>query len=191
MIPGIVASARGRVYATWNPLDKGSAATLSSGNLRAVGPIMQGSVRATQGKSSGRWYWEITSPTATLSARPNFGIALASATLVDFIGSDAAGWSFCPADGNTYNAGVGAPFSTGFTATGDFAGLALDMDAGTLELFINGVSQGVMVTGLTGIIFPATGGNASVPAATVANFGASPFLGAVPSGFQAGVFIDP
>lgn len=53
----------GRVYATWNPADKGGGVILLNGN-RSVSlsttPTDGGSVRSTIGKSSGKWYWEVT-----------------------------------------------------------------------------------------------------------------------------------
>ena len=45
---------------TWNPSDKGANVTLSNGNLSAeANSTNVDSVRATNSKSSGKWYWEI------------------------------------------------------------------------------------------------------------------------------------
>lgn len=192
MILGIVAGAKRRTYATWNPSDKGSAVTLSNGNLTAVGVIANGTVRSTIGKSSGKWYWELASPTTTTANRPNVGIGTSAASLTNFVGSDASGWAFCSAEAKKYNNNIGAAFGSGFTAVSSYVGFALNMDAGTIELFVDGASKGVMFTGLTGIIYPMTSGNSSAGAATtVANFGATPFKGVVPPGFEPGVFIKP
>ncbi len=49
----------GLSFATLNPSDKGSAVTLSNSNLTATFSGGNGAVRATIGKSSGKWYWEI------------------------------------------------------------------------------------------------------------------------------------
>ena len=51
----------GVTYATWNPADKGADITLSGGNLVATHTSDNAAtVRANVGKSSGKWYWEIT-----------------------------------------------------------------------------------------------------------------------------------
>ena len=52
-----------RVYATWSGFDKTQELQLSNGGLTAFHPannIQPTSARATIGKSSGKWYWEIT-----------------------------------------------------------------------------------------------------------------------------------
>ena len=43
---------------TWSPLDKGSLVILSNNNLTATGDNHH-LVRATEGKTTGKWYWEI------------------------------------------------------------------------------------------------------------------------------------
>src|SRR3989344_5257710 len=50
-------------FATWNPSDKSASITFSGSDLTATGPTSGStffSVRATIGKSSGKWYWEST-----------------------------------------------------------------------------------------------------------------------------------
>ena len=70
--------AAGASYATWNPIDKGSAIVLSNGNL-SVGSSAAGSVRCTQGKSSGKWFFEVY--VATAYAGMGIGIANFSSNL--------------------------------------------------------------------------------------------------------------
>lgn len=53
-------------YATWNPSDKAADITLTGSNLTMYnGSASEGHdlVRATIGKSSGKWYFEVSSPT--------------------------------------------------------------------------------------------------------------------------------
>ncbi|WP_024834549.1 hypothetical protein [Ruminiclostridium josui] len=45
---------------TWNPTDKEWGVTLSNGNLTATISGLSSGVRASLGKSSGKWYWECT-----------------------------------------------------------------------------------------------------------------------------------
>jgi hypothetical protein len=66
----------------------------------------------------------------------------------------------------------------------DVVGIALDMDAGTLTFYKNGVSQGQAYSGLTGVYFPYVsdvGGNITL---AYANFGQRPFAyPTLPTGF--------
>jgi hypothetical protein len=167
-------------FATWNPSDKGSGVTLSNGNLTGTGPEGNGTVRATFGKSAGKWYWEVTYSSGTYS--PDIGIADASATLAHYNGFDSHGWGWFGNEGKKYTNGVGTALGTAST-TGATIGVALDMDAGTCVLYKNGVLLGTLATGLTGTIYPACGGNATVSTSFTANFGASSFTYTAPAGF--------
>ena len=53
-------------YATWNPSDKGTVFTLSNVNKTITqASTGNGLVRATIGKSSGKWYWEVVTTRTT------------------------------------------------------------------------------------------------------------------------------
>lgn len=134
-------------YATLNPSDKDAAITLSGGDLTMSSATNAWrSVRATIGKSSGKWYWEVTN---TTSSNPYWvrGIGNSSATLADRVGIDSNGWGW-------YNDGVSTLKYTNnassaygaLSSSGDVIGFALDMDAGTLVCYKNNVSQGTMYT---------------------------------------------
>lgn len=190
------------ITTTLNPSDKGANIVLSGGNLSYT-QGGQGIVRATIGKSSGKWYWEVknTSGTNHLNC---IGIANSSAALGSFLGIDAGGWGHLSTNSN--NNGIyhsNAPLTPDHTATyvnNDIIMCALDMGAGIWWIGINGVWEtntsnvvgnpsagtGGMVTGLTGTIYPAVGDNTN-SAATV-NFGASAFSYTVPTGFTAGFY---
>lgn len=176
------------VYATWNPADKGSGVTLSGGNLTAACTGFNTMVRGTIGKSSGKWYWEVTVVAAD-GFGPVVGIATAAASVNNFLGSDASGFGYYGGTGNKYTAG--SPNAYGATlANGDVVGIALDLDAGTLTFYKNHVSQGVAFTGLVGTFYPAVSGaqqGVSVQQVT-ANFGATSL--AVPTGYDhSGMYI--
>lgn len=177
-------------YATWNPADKGANATLSGGNLSIV-TYANSSARATVGVSSGKWYWEITR-TAGLDALAGVGSATAAVFASGgsaYPGADAQGWSYYSNDGSKFHSGSSSAYGAAW-AIGAVVGVALDMDAGTLTFYKNGVSQGVAATGLTGTMYPMIGGasNGGTSSAS-ANFGATAFAYSVPSGFNAGIFI--
>lgn len=169
---------------TWNPDDKGSACTLSDSNLTATGVQANGSVRSVFGASTGKWYWEITS---TGTRYPVTGVARATATLTSFPGDDANGWSYYGLGARKFNGPVDASYGTTWSSPSQVIGVALDMDAGTLGFFKDGVSMGIAFTGLSGTIYAMTGGDTNAAASvTTANFGATAFAYTPPVGFNAG-----
>ena len=166
---------------TWNPSDKGAACTLSGNNLIATFTTSAAAVRSTTSKSSGKWYWEIT-VTNGGSGTVFIGIANSSAGLTTDIGFDANGWSYA-SNGNAYNNAVGAAYGATYT-TGDVIGVALDLSAGTLIFYKNGVSQGTAFTGLSGTLFAAASNDGANAMTVTANFGASTLGQTVPAGYS-------
>lgn len=170
-----------QTYATWSPSDKGASITLSGGNLTATQTATNSLVRATLGKSTGKWYWEVTLNTAA----NEIGIANASASLTQYCGQNTNSWGYYSADGRIYTNNAGGA-ANAISTTGDVIGCALDMDAGTFTIYRNGAVQANGVSGLTGTIYPAWG-NVSADSCT-ANFGATPFKYTVPAGYNPGLF---
>lgn len=176
-------------YATWNPADAGAAYALSNGNLTCTHAAADvwNSVRATVGKSSGKWYWEVT---YTITPNPfgMIGIGTSAMSLSGYPGqNDAFGWAYYANDGNKYtNTGTGAAYGNTWS-NGIVMSVALDMDAGTITCYKGNVSQGVMFSGLSGTIFPASAVFKQTADFT-ANFGATPFTYAPPAGYNAGLF---
>lgn len=175
------------IYATWNPADKSTNISLSGGNLIATTTAFgDGLVRATIGKVSGKWYWEITTQTAMAT----FAALGAGSTAVGpQIGSPGTGDSigYRGYDGavskNSVLLGNNAIYSIGVTL-----GLALDMDAGTLTMYKAGIVQPIVATGITGTYYPMVGGLTSNTETFVANFGASAFTYTPPSGYNFGLY---
>ena len=60
------------------------------------------------------------------------------------------------------------------------------MDNGTIEIYVNNVSQGVMYSGLSGIFSPYM--SLSNSESLTVNFGATPFAYPVPSGYNEGLY---
>lgn len=170
---------------TWNPADKASSSTLSNGNLTSAGNYV-GSVRSVFGAASGKWYWEIT-----VDSGPNamIGIGTSAATITatpNYPGRDAYGWCYHGDGGIKFHSAVSGAYGSSYS-TGAVISVLLDMDSGTLEFWRNGVSQGVAYTGISGTIYAMVGGGSSGAADVLtANFGASAFSYAPPSGFAAG-----
>lgn len=183
---------------TWNPADKAAEITLSNGDLTATATAsMDSAVRATTGKASGKWYWEVTvgSP-AQGDIHIGIGTILASVAYNNYVGEDVYGYGYRFDNGNIYNDFGGTAYGNAYIAD-DIISVALDMDNGKVFFAINGVWQnsgdpvagtGEAVSGLSDTFFPMasipTGGNY-----LTANFGASAFSYSVPSGFI-GIGID-
>jgi hypothetical protein len=180
---GVGGEVRGN-YCTINPLDQRFTdnGTISNGNLDYVQSSTGArTARGSIGVSSGKWYWEFT----YLGGNVSHGIAKASSSLATYPGGDADGWSWF-SGGNIYNNGgtTGAYSSSTYT-TNDVIGVALDLAAGTLVYYKNGVSQGTAASGLSGTWFPAFGSSSTVVISFNTNFGQRPFAYTAPSGFKA------
>jgi len=184
----------GAGFATWNPLDSGVDNAFSNGDLTVTHGAGLGwrVTRSTVGVSSGKWYWEVTKTAGGGATDCIVGVATASANLNSYCGSDAYAYGYLDYNGNRYHSGSGTAYGSTF-ATGDVIGVALNLVDMELEFFLMaggvgpGVSQGVIdISDLSGPIFAAVSGYAAGDAAT-ANFGASPFVGTVPTGFNEGL----
>ena len=185
----MLAAASIKHYATWNPSDKGANVTLSNGDLTAtIGTSVAGTVRATIGKSTGKWYWEVESTGSTTNSRVN-GAADSASVVSGYLGSVVNQWGWIGSTGGVFsNSAVITTLSAyGNTST---LGFALDMDAGTLTGYVDNVLAGVLVSGLSGTIYPATGsGAASGVKVGTANFGATALTYSPPAGFNAGMYL--
>lgn len=154
----------GNSFAVLNPLVTGAVgATMSEGNLRAT---FSASVSRTIPVSSnrGKWYCEFT-PTTGGDC---------------WIGLD----GLYRSNGQRYNGAAFVAYGATYTAN-DVLGCALDADAGTVEFFKNGVSQGVTPS-LPSVGYITTnvygnGGGISI----VSNFGQRPFAYTPPTGYKA------
>lgn len=168
-------------YATLNPLvnNATSPGTLANGNLQYTTSSSSSngsSALGTIAVSSGKWYWE-----TQITANPQNGAASgivgtgfnpnASADSGFYFGSTGYGYRV---DGNKITASTGPGTAYGSTyTTNDIIGVALNLDAGTLTFYKNGVSQGVAYSSLSGTFYPAIYGYTSLN--YYVNFGQRPF----------------
>jgi len=172
-------------YATWDTVLCDANITLSGGNLTATGDggAAGDSCLSNVGKSSGKWYWEITIVSADANGSLS-GIGTSAKTLSTWLGNDAVSYGYYSANGrkffNSANLGYGATYTTG-----DVIGVALNMDDGEIEFFKNGTTQGVAYTGISGTFY--AGMSAWATNSLTANFGATPFSYTEPFGFNAGL----
>lgn len=172
-------------YATWNSADKGANITLSNSNKTATGGTGSWqTVRANQGKTTGKHYWEMG---YTVGSSSLAGISDSSVTTSSPIGGDARGLGVQVTTGElVFGATTGNAVSSFSTA--DVIGYALDADARTLKVYLNNVlSNTYSLPSFVGAIYPAVsfienGANFT------ANFGATAMAYSPPAGYNAGVY---
>jgi len=190
---------------TWNPADKTADCVLSNGNLSArSNQFGNQCARSVYGTATGKYYWEYTFVDAGNSA---CGIATLAALLTGIGVGGAAGVSYVVRTGTVYVGTTGVLALPSFSA-GNVACMALDLTAqliwfrngaagqwnnsgtanpatGTGGLAVSFVGAGVAAYGLY------ASNNATPNGMVTANFGDSTFVGAVPSGFTAGLAAPP
>jgi hypothetical protein len=181
------------VYATWNPDDKSADIVLSNGNLTTTqSGTNYRSARANMGKSSGRWYWEVT---IEVGINNMVGVGTSAVNLETWLGSSVYGWSYGENAGRKWHSGASVAYGAVCTA-GDVIGIALDLDNGKIWWSKNGAWQASgnpetganpAFTGLSGTLYPMITHRYLDQQATT-NFGASAFSYSVPSGYNAGVY---
>ena len=195
----------GLTYATFNPATA-TAVTLSGGNLVATNTgttaAEQGAKSATA-KTNGKYYFETTFTSyAGTTTRIVTGVGTSASTYAG-MSSNATAGAVIHIGGGIHANGVGniVDIITGSFPLGTVIGVAVDLDnrkcwfRQTPSGLWNGSATASPATGTEGVTIPAgamvpfctfggTGGTANN--ITTANFGASAFNGAVPSGYTAG-----
>jgi hypothetical protein len=182
-------------YATLNPADEGANTTLSNGNLTSTSYAGSG-VRANMGKSSGKWYWEVTLNSFADGAYPAvLGITSGSTSLHD-TWLTTPNYSYYPINFGGYGQLIwsnNSRTSFGSPATvGEVVGIALDLDNLTMKIYVNGVLAGVAYSTFpAGTYYPYVtdpqGGIGPSDASTeTVNFGQKPLAYAPPAGYNAG-----
>ena len=173
-------------YCTLSPLLNPSSSTLSNGNLQiSTSSSGYGKVNGTIGVSSGKFYWEIY-----IDSKPRdviVGIETPEVSSINTYTGNSAGSIGWYHGGSIYENGGFTSYNGGATyGAGDYIGVALDMDAGTLVFYKNGVSQGTAKTGLSGTFLPSVCDGSSVTGGNVyiLNFGQRAFEHAAPSNFK-------
>lgn len=178
------------IYATWNDLDRSPNHTLSGGNLQVTATnTAWKSQRATIGKSSGKWYFEVIIDWPG-SFNAMVWVATASESLSNFVGFWPTWYSYYSYTGksdpaNAYNNNVNFSYGTVFNKW-DVIGVALNMDSGQVTFYKNNVSQGTM-SGLSGTMYPMVSLYDTWLSAK-ANFGASKMAYTAPVGFNQGLY---
>lgn len=198
------------IYATLNTADTSANLTLSGGNLtfvRNVGGGSWASVRANQGKQSGKWYFEVrNNANGATNGDIMIGFMRNTDVLTTYPGNVAQstasiGWQMnMSPDSVKFKGGtgsLGAQTGYGFANTAQYSHIAVDLDAGNVWVRNSSGSGwaggGDPTTGTLptftipagSYVYPAFG-QFSNPASATVNFGATAFNGTVPSGFNSG-----
>lgn len=173
-------------YATLDPSNKDAWITLSVGNTVATRNSTGSwkSAKSTIGKSSWKWYWEITIGTGVAFT---LWIWNSSASNASYVWSDANWWSFYSNtwDGthNTINNNSFVSYWSSTYTGWDVLWVALDMDSGTLTFYKNNSSFWTAFSGLSWTIFAMIWLDANSSGVTC-NFGATPMTYTSPSGYN-------
>ncbi|MFF2090193.1 SPRY domain-containing protein [Paenibacillus sp. NPDC058174] len=166
---------------TWDTVNKGTAVALSNNNLTySTSGVANSFARASLGRSTGKFYWEITCNTQSSLL---MGVANNSALLAANNYSTNNIRYYFNVNGNKYptTSAYGAPVLAGSTVS-----VLIDLDIGKIEFWNNGISQGVAYTDLKsmGTLYPAIErGSSSGSDICTINFGASPFVYKIPLGY--------
>ncbi len=182
------------IYTTWNPADKAPEVDLSNGDLTVTKDSGGGadSVRSVDGKSSGKWYIELTNSAQPITGpQGQFGIMNASGSLTSEVGATGSnGYGDVSESANTEFNNSNTAYGAAWDTSGDVVQMAFDMDNGKIWWGVNGTFDGDPAAGTgeaysgiaAGTWFAAVSLQTTTVVAT-ANFGATPFAHSIPSGF--------
>lgn len=172
-------------YCTLSPVD-GLFTVLSNANLR-------------WSSANGNWvpavgtqaitedsYWEVTLTQVVGTQGGIIGISKADLeprVLGNYPGVSANSYGYYTTSGVKFNSGSSSAYGSA-AIQGAVIGIRYAPVAGTLTLYVNGVSQGVAFTGLSGDFFPYSAGRGDGTAGFIfdINFGQRPFAYAIPAG---------
>lgn len=171
-----------KINVTLNPSDKNGSFTLTNGNLTMTSSAGSGAnIRATHGKTSGKWYWEVKLDSGYNPVFLGIANKIASITSSSMY-KDLNARVYYGIDGSKYPEAV----SYGSRwAVSDVIGVVLNLDNGTLEFYKNGVSMGISHTDVAGLgeVFPVFMDGSGTTKTFTVNFGATPFSYKIPKGF--------
>lgn len=166
---------------TWDFENKGNGIIEQDG-LTASSPNRNTTLRASHGKSSGKWYWEIELLNNDWAI---IGIVDEVLPIPSLVYNTKHARAVYARTGNKYSGGS-LTYGSSLVA-GDILGIAVDLDVGNIEFFINGVSQGVAFEDLDTMntIYPMfTSGTATETVYVKANFGQQDFKHNIPHGYM-------
>jgi hypothetical protein len=175
-------------FATWSPTDKHDSVSIANEDLTVQGLMSNIVVRATIGKSSGRWYWEVRADSASYMGATAIGVTTMSTPLDEGLDPGASYRSM-----GMLVAGAGDSDAACTYSSGELIGVALDLEDDVIYFSLDGVWQGgadpdagtggTPLGSLSGDIYPAASLN--ILDTLSVNFGQADFEHAPPHGFKA------
>jgi hypothetical protein len=172
----VVSDTPANVFATLNPLNASPQTALSNGNL-SLAPYGANKQNYSTFPipSSGKWVFETS--TTVNNTGGGVGVTVRGA---DVMNSGASGpfYIYLSTSGNKYSPGpTHSSYGGSWDAYSDIAACVIDRDAGTIEFFKNGVSQGVAFTGVSSSLelYAWIGANNDPSAVRTINFGQRTF----------------
>jgi hypothetical protein len=201
-IQGIL-TAGGRTYATWSTVNKSSDIVLPAGygNLKFQSRNGGTGTGISTIGITDTAYWEIRvdktlTPTGAApltfagvgTAFNNSARVGAYSNSISYRANAGVGTTFLPY-GFLRNALASGPASPTKFIAGDILGFAIDVPNLTFKFFINNVQQSTTQTlPVGGTWYAVCSADGTLNDGGTANFGASPFIYAVPAGYTAGIY---
>lgn len=186
---------------TWNPADKSASITLSNGNLTCELGVYAffESVRATEGKAFGKWYFEADF-NPYVAYKHWIGVGQSTASLGKYTGDDPDSWGFWWPDYDPYLTAYNGP-GTDYSdinmlySSPKRTMIAVDMDTGKIWIGLDGywlnsanpaAGTGAVFSNLTGTVYPMASLHQEVGTAKITGYFASADLSHTPpTGFLA------
>lgn len=181
-------------YAKWSTTDIYQLSVVASSSDLLVSQLFNGTwgtVRSDISVSSGKWYWEyemIYHGTTGATEYAIMGVANATADITIPLGTDNYGFGYFASTGDVYrNSGLTSCGSVISGYNHDILGVALDVDSGTVDYYVNGVFKCSVTSLPSGPIFASVAVGSQYEGLR-ANFGASAFSYTPPSGYNSGLY---
>jgi len=186
-------------YATWDATKSSSYVIITDSDLGVYTPANStdpGTAKSTIGKSSGKWYWEITrtigGADSGITGTSMVGVSTSPNILNSYLNFGGYSYSINWADDHRLFNGIEYIVYGVVCAQGDIIGIALNMDDLNITFYVNGISQGVACSVISGTLYagvsPLSGRGSVFAEKVTANFGASPFAYPVPIGYNPGLY---
>jgi hypothetical protein len=185
---------------TWNPADKGTTNTiLSNANLTygaGASNTTNDGCRSTVGRTTGKLYFELT--TAGTSSTVMLGVGTSSAIFNVILSGSGGSFAVYTTNGHIWNNATDTTISIGAPTAGTVYCYAIDLvnmrgwirkdggnwnNSGTANPATN--TGGQDISWLSGAVYVLVASNVNANPIVTANFGATSFAQAIPSGFAA------
>lgn len=171
---------------TLNPLNSELGMGYSNGNKTSISSVgYYATGLGNIGLTRGKWYWEYKANTTAIANL--VGVATPYLKMTFWCGFDNYGWGYNRDGRCLHNGATIATYDA--WELNDIIRVALDVDAGTLQFYKNEVLQLPIITGLSGMLFPAHSNAARSGGCNLTvKFTNSEFVFSPPAGFLS---LDP